>query len=305
MEMDIEKRILEGTEENPVVVSQTQWKPDGSRVEDLMNYRTGQKHTVVYDPQGKVLKSTYDCFTPQPPDGQNGNTQQSPGGLSSPKRGTDMKSKSFKWKEPRITAGAIVLLVLGIFFLRSVLSTISMYSTASSKAEEAIQSIGCLNDRAPLNVKAGEYYRVENPRILGSFAQKISTSMNSKTHTVTSRSSRDFYLMRYQDREGHTFVVSLFDPDDALKSNESYPCVYVRSVEPEEKLRSAFQESTGAPAVEKRAVFYELYGFSEEEMSQTLKSNTVMPLPFVLGSALFEAVIGGLLIYISLRKMFR
>lgn len=67
--MKTERRILSGTEENPITVAETRWEDDGSRVESFHNYRTGEAHFPVYNAQGEMVHSVYGHFdTPKRPE---------------------------------------------------------------------------------------------------------------------------------------------------------------------------------------------------------------------------------------------
>ena len=67
--MKNERRILSGTEENPITVAETRWKDDGSRVESFQDYRTGAAHFAVYNAQGELVESVHGHFdTPKKPE---------------------------------------------------------------------------------------------------------------------------------------------------------------------------------------------------------------------------------------------
>lgn len=67
--MQDERRILSGTEENPITVAETRWNADGSRVESFQDYRTGEAHFTVYNAQGEMVESAHGYFTvPEKPE---------------------------------------------------------------------------------------------------------------------------------------------------------------------------------------------------------------------------------------------
>lgn len=67
--MRTERRILSGTEENPITVVETRWEDDGSRVESFQDYRTGAANFTVYNAQGKMVHSVRGNFdTPKKPE---------------------------------------------------------------------------------------------------------------------------------------------------------------------------------------------------------------------------------------------
>lgn len=67
--MRTERRILSGTEENPITVVETRWEDDGSRVESFQDYRTGAANFTVYNAQGEMVESVHGNFdTPKKPE---------------------------------------------------------------------------------------------------------------------------------------------------------------------------------------------------------------------------------------------
>lgn len=67
--MRTERRILSGTEENPITVVETRWEDDGSRVESFQDYRTGAANFTVYNAQGEMVHSVRGNFdTPKKPE---------------------------------------------------------------------------------------------------------------------------------------------------------------------------------------------------------------------------------------------
>ena len=62
--MQNERRILSGTEENPIIVAETRWKEDGSREESVWDYSTGAAHIAVYNARGEMVQSVQGRFDP-------------------------------------------------------------------------------------------------------------------------------------------------------------------------------------------------------------------------------------------------
>lgn len=229
------------------------------------------------------------------------------GNSSGGKDGAQSKPEPWVYRrKPKITVAGVLLLIIGLWFLRTALSGFSMCYGYWDHAKQTISNTACMNELGADKTKLGEFYRVENFQVVESYAERVTRQYSKSTNYSSSSKSGTYYLIRYTDGNNRSVVVSLFDPGFSLKAgNARYESAYVkRASEVPDALLSAYRDA-GYSGAKKYSVFYEFCCFTEDEYRKEQMSDAMRPAVFTAATALFCTVVGILLVRKAWRKTFR
>lgn len=231
------------------------------------------------------------------------NTDNSSGG----KAGAQSKPEPWVYKrKPKITLAGVLLLIIGLWFLRTALSGFSNCYQDWDRAKQTVSNTVCMNELEANKTKEGEFYRVENFQVLKSYAERVKRQYSTSTNYSSTSYNGTYYLIRYTDGNNRSVVVSLFDPGFSLKAGDArYESAYVkRASEVPDTLLTAYQDA-GYSGPKKYSVFYEFCCFTEDEYRKEQMSDAMRPAVLTAATALFCTVVGILLVNKAWRKTFR